>query len=308
MKRTTLTALLLLLAAPAWAVAPVGRLASAKGEVTVGGVAAKSGRELLAGDVIEIGSGKATLLLGKESVIHLDKNSRFQVASYGRGPDGTESASLNLSYGRTRALVRDVGAVRKRFVVRSRSATMGVRGTHLMIESPQDPLEPQRFVVFDGKADVYIARTAKARESMNREAMSGAAPEEAPEVGGATAGVSVAADANLDDPGEFQKVEVSEGQAMDLKEGGDPTRARAEALPPAVALKLSAEIAAPPSMAAVIGDIKELADGGLDDGFAPPPMPFGGPHFDPVADGGTVLEVKFGTAIKAGFDCAGGGC
>ncbi|MCC7442467.1 MAG: FecR domain-containing protein [Bdellovibrionales bacterium] len=137
----------------------VGKVAAVSGDVLVNGAEAAVGQTLLKGAVIETRDGRATLLLGKGSVVQLDPGSRFRVAEYTDTAvsEGTEAASLDLSYGRTRAIVKSGGPERKRFRIRTRSATLGVRGTDVVVETPRAEAEPSRFVVLDGQAELFVS-------------------------------------------------------------------------------------------------------------------------------------------------------
>jgi len=115
----------------------VGRLANVQGTVRVDGELAKEGAYLKKGVLVTTENGKATVLLGNETVMHLDRNSKLRVSDYETAKRG-ESGNIDLQEGGTRTLVRNLGnnVVRKNFFIRTKSAVMGVRGTEVMVTSP----------------------------------------------------------------------------------------------------------------------------------------------------------------------------
>lgn len=135
----------------------VGQLGMIEGEVTIDATPAKNGRPVQVGSVIEVASGgRATLLLGKGSVFHLGSGTRFVVNQYGITPQsGEESADLDLKFGKTRALILNQGG-RRLINIRSRAATMGVRGTEILIDAPRESTEPVRFVTLEGLAELRM--------------------------------------------------------------------------------------------------------------------------------------------------------
>ena len=135
----------------------VGQLGMIEGDVRVDSTSAENGRRVYEGSVIEVAEGgRATLLLGKGSVFHLAGGTRFVVKQYAITQDkGEESADLDLKFGKTRALILNQGG-RRRIQIRSRAATMGVRGTEILIDAPQASKEPVRFLTVEGLAELNL--------------------------------------------------------------------------------------------------------------------------------------------------------
>jgi len=131
------------------AFAEVARIGFLKGEVTVNKRIATAGQDLAVGDKVETSSGKCTLLFGGKHIVHLGPNALLTV-SQEKNPEGVTRPSANLEMGSVRALVQKTGDKGTKFTIRTRSATMGVRGTHVFVSTgAQD-----RFVTLSGAAEV----------------------------------------------------------------------------------------------------------------------------------------------------------
>lgn len=138
----------------------VGQIGRVMGTVLVDSVRVKTGAPVKVGAVIEVKSdSKATLLLGKGSVFQLAANSRLVVGEYGITPEREEMASLDLKFGKTRALILNQGPKRE-LKIRTRAATMGVRGTEIFIDSPREANLPVKFMTIEGLADVQPGNTS----------------------------------------------------------------------------------------------------------------------------------------------------
>src|SRR4051812_44570013 len=103
---------------------PVGYLASARGEVLVDGVSAKSGTKLYANSRVKTGNGKAAVLLAGESVIQMTFDSELEIKSLIKKSGEGNDSEIDLDHGKVRTLVRDRGTP-KHFSIRTRSAVMG---------------------------------------------------------------------------------------------------------------------------------------------------------------------------------------
>ena len=137
----------------AWA--DVGMVTAIRGVVRVDGKAVQENAVLKAGSVVETGEGKCTLLLGKETVVHLDRGTRFLVKEYlSKQGDQDPKAAFDLKYGRVRALIKSSGKEKKDFQFRTRAAVMGVRGTHVVLDVPRTGSAPESFVTLEGVAEV----------------------------------------------------------------------------------------------------------------------------------------------------------
>jgi hypothetical protein len=137
----------------------VGKVAFIEGVVLIDSKIASNNANVREGSIIEVKNGKATLLLGKGSVFHLAANTTMVVNQFGVKPAGTrgageEGGTLDLKFGRTRALILNEGNEKKDVTIKARAATMGVRGTEIFISAPQDPAKPVQFFTLEGKAEV----------------------------------------------------------------------------------------------------------------------------------------------------------
>lgn len=159
----------------------VGRLASVTGEVWLNDQPGKPGMKVSEGSRIRTKQGKCTLLLGASSVIHLDVETEFVVKEYHIQGKEENEAEFDLKFGRTRALIRNTGK-KKKFRFQSRSATMGVRGTHVFIETPKNVETPQTFLTIEGDASVAIPTAQGAPRSIQLK------PRQAMEIGSSEGG------------------------------------------------------------------------------------------------------------------------
>lgn len=211
---------------------PVGRLTGVRGDVTINGKPAADNAPVSVGDVIESDFGKCTILLGQEHVIHLDTESKMRITQR-LAENGRDDTLLDLSHGRTRALIRSETGKKRNFGIRARSAVMGVRGTHVYVESPRDLSLPQRFMTVEGLAQVNFISHVKGADPVRPDQTS-----------------TVPAPVVLQDGEMIESVEFS-GQAR------APAGAVAK-LPPKEVKQLVQEIAPPPKQLKTIGDVKDV--------------------------------------------------
>ena len=140
----------------------VGQIGLVSGTVLVDAVTVKRGAQVKVGSVIEVRSNsKATLILGKGSVFQIGADSRMVVGEYGISPEQQELANLDLKFGKTRALILNQGQKRE-LKIRTRAATMGVRGTEIFVDSPKDAAKPVQFMTIEGLAEVKFGETGSA--------------------------------------------------------------------------------------------------------------------------------------------------
>jgi hypothetical protein len=137
----------------------VGKLAYLEGTVLLDSHPATNNANVREGSTIEVKEGKATLLLGKGTVFHLAANTTMVVNEFGvkpvaAGKVAEETGTLDLKFGRTRALILNEGNEKKDVKIKARAATMGVRGTEIFISAPQDQSKPVQFFTLEGKAEV----------------------------------------------------------------------------------------------------------------------------------------------------------
>ena len=139
----------------------VGQIGMVQGEVFVDGKAVVKSAQVREGSTIEVKDGKATLLLGSGSVFHLAAQTKMQVKEFGIQADSKkEGGKIDLKFGRTRALVLNKGTETKDIKINTRTATMGVRGTEIFIDAPQDTQRPVQFFTMEGLAQVEVPNGA----------------------------------------------------------------------------------------------------------------------------------------------------
>src|SRR4051812_49270710 len=90
----------------AWAVTSVGVLSGISGQVFLNGREVRESSPVNLGATLETRRGQATLLLGKETVVHLGAQTLIEInQSFLDSQSKTENTALTLKYGATRALV-----------------------------------------------------------------------------------------------------------------------------------------------------------------------------------------------------------
>ncbi len=136
----------------------VGKLGMIRGEVWLDHHPVKSGIEVREGAVIEVKVGaNATLLLGQGSVIQLSADSKIVVHHFGVTPATQEEAGeLELKFGKSRGLFLNEDQSKKKIMIRTRAATLGVRGTEVWIDVPKDESKSVQFFTIEGKAELTI--------------------------------------------------------------------------------------------------------------------------------------------------------
>ena len=134
----------------------VGQLGMVEGEVLVDNRPVHKSSAVREGSVLEVKSGKATLLLGTGSVFHLAANSKMVVKQFGmRADSNKEGGDVDLHYGRTRALILNKGNETKDVRIVTRTATMGVRGTEVFVDAGKPGSNaPVNFFTLEGAAVV----------------------------------------------------------------------------------------------------------------------------------------------------------
>ena len=130
-------------------------LAKVKGEVLVEGKPARPGQGVQPTSVVITKKGSCTILMGKNSVVNLGEESELKITKFFED-QSSEDAEVDLKYGQTRALVRPTDGNQRRFKVRTKSATMGVRGTHIFVNAPKDESSPATFATLEGKASLQL--------------------------------------------------------------------------------------------------------------------------------------------------------
>jgi hypothetical protein len=265
----------------------VGTLGQVKGMVFVDRVEARSGTRVRETSVIETSPGaRATLLLGDGALFHLAENTTIRVSDYSKSDGSAQSgkpsqkATLELKVGRLRGLVLDRdGSGRRDIRIRARSATMGVRGTEILVDVPQNSAESPTFFTVEGSTLVNIDG------------------QQAPVALSSNQGVQVNAPAREDVSGGGQSGSAPVSQGISVNAASVSNVANDAGLKP-------------PDAPRSAGDTRSLANAnapgtkppGPPPLILPPPPSFTGPvsipsapqvFVDPVADGGSsrVLRV-----------------
>lgn len=134
----------------------VGKVSMVRGSVWVDGKAVQNGAPVREKSVIETKDDSVvTVLLGKGTAFYIGANSKMVVNEFGvAAASGEEKGSLDLKFGRTRALVLNKGMEKRDLKIKARAATMGVRGTEVYISNPVNDRQPIEFITLEGSADV----------------------------------------------------------------------------------------------------------------------------------------------------------
>lgn len=127
---------------PSLAAAQAGRFLLAAGDVTVvrGGatVRAAVGTAVESGDVIRVGQqSNAQIRLSDESIVALRPGTELRIDDYvySGKPDESSRSLISLARGGLRTITGAIGALhdRKRYEVRTPTASIGIRGTHYVL-------------------------------------------------------------------------------------------------------------------------------------------------------------------------------
>jgi len=100
----------------------------------------KVGDPVLAGTLINTGStASAKLLMTDKTILDLGPSSLFRVDEYKLAQVSDRKVDVSVEYGKVRASVNEPVGTQGKFNVRTRSATLGVRGTEFIVDAPQSP-------------------------------------------------------------------------------------------------------------------------------------------------------------------------
>lgn len=269
------------------AVAPgIGVLSGVLGDVKLDNLQAKNGMPLKATSIVKTRNGKCTLLIGEETVVHLDKNSQISVAEYLKDNPQKEKLSLDLKYGRLRALVANKKNKEKNFNIKTRTAVMGIRGTHVYVESPIGQ-GPPTFLTIEGTAEIRIPATTNTTDPGSAEKKTDAQKADTP--------------SNPPSVAPEKVIKLEANQMLRGTEGaGQPVSVQAS-----TAIALAANIAPPPKPPSDLREFKEQTEnkpppppppsGAVDGERPPPPPPPPPPPLDPTIDTSNTapVDVKF---------------
>lgn len=124
----------------------IARAVSVSGKVLVRGEGAgtqmtflKTGDKLFKGTILNTGSnGAVKLLMTDRTILDLGPSSLFKVNDYQvqAGNVGDRTVDMSLDYGSVRASVNEkISSNKGKFTIRTKAATMGVRGTEFVVNS-----------------------------------------------------------------------------------------------------------------------------------------------------------------------------
>jgi hypothetical protein len=123
----------------------------------------KPGDKLYKGSIVNTGStGAVKLLMTDRTILDLGPSSLFKMNDYElkKGETGDRKVDLSLDYGTVRASVNEKLTTSKgKFTIRTKAATMGVRGTEFVVNAPipaTGSVEPPKMslTVMHGKVEV----------------------------------------------------------------------------------------------------------------------------------------------------------
>ncbi len=158
----------------AFASPPVGKAVSVSGKVllrneldqNVKMTVLKAGDSLLEGSIINTESGgTAKLLMTDKSIVDIGPSTLFKIDEYKLKSVSDRKVGMSMDYGKIRAAVNSPVGKGGKFTIRTKAATMGVRGTELVIstdvDAPKDSKQPPKtqVTVIHGLVEVRDAKT-----------------------------------------------------------------------------------------------------------------------------------------------------
>jgi len=129
-------------------------------------ISLKPGNNIYAGDVINTASdGTVKILLKDKTIVDIGPSALFKVAQFKPNEGTNREAELDMMFGKMRVAVSKKLSGKGEFKIKTRAATMGVRGTEFVVSSALDAPEskgnatpPKTDVtVLQGKVDVVTA-------------------------------------------------------------------------------------------------------------------------------------------------------
>lgn len=129
------------LSSVAFAGAAAGRAVTVIGTVNVrhggaaGGEVLRPAMTISEGDVIETAAnGKAKLLMNDKTILDINSSSTFRVDEY-KGSGGERQVGLAVDNGKVRTAVSEPLTGKGKFIIKTKTTTMGVRGTEFIVAS-----------------------------------------------------------------------------------------------------------------------------------------------------------------------------
>lgn len=133
-----------------------GEILKKSGVVKVDGKLAEVGSPIFEGSLVRSEGGTATIVLfNDEGILHVAENTEIKVEKYKPQPGAETSADIRLRSGKFRMLLKTKPGGREKFNLKSRNVIMGIRGTEVVLINPPQASSRQRFVVLDGRAEVW---------------------------------------------------------------------------------------------------------------------------------------------------------
>lgn len=113
-----------------------GKVVSLSGKVSSQKKDLSAGDSIYAGDVIQTAkNASAKILLTDKTVLDLGSATEFKVDEYVLRHGNDRNVSLSMNYGKVRAAVNQAVEGKGKYRFRTRTATMGVRGTEFIVQS-----------------------------------------------------------------------------------------------------------------------------------------------------------------------------
>lgn len=139
----------------------IGTVVAVEGEATVELGGGGEARGIRQGDIIRSGdrvrtsaTGKVRIVMKDESILLLGSNATLDFGAFDYDASrGSRSAVLNLLGGTLRAIITKLKGYGNRFEVKTATATIGVRGTHLIVSVDPETGETQVLVI-EGRVTV----------------------------------------------------------------------------------------------------------------------------------------------------------
>jgi len=127
----------------------------------------KAGDKIVQGSIINTGStGAVKLLMTDKTIVDLGPSSLFKINEYQLNKGGDRKVDVALDYGQIRASVNQPVGDKGKFTIRTKAATMGVRGTEFVVAAaipPKTgeaaPAQQTQVTVLHGRVDVSDIRT-----------------------------------------------------------------------------------------------------------------------------------------------------
>jgi len=138
----------------------VGALVAFQGKVTIDEQSVDRPGPLAEGVRIRTGKeSSCSILLSKDALLHLGHSSDITLT---RVEVEKRKMAIQLEQGRMRALVKSGNLQEREFTVRSRAATLGVRGTQFVVDVPPGTVARALVTTLEGKVGVISTQAAAA--------------------------------------------------------------------------------------------------------------------------------------------------